>query len=74
MIAPTYNFWGTFMSHDDMNPLRDWRQIAALTAREEDPNKVLDLARELIRLLDRESSQRFDSIQPANKTREKGAA
>lgn len=65
---------GDFMSHDDMSPLRDWREIADLTAKEEDPQKVLDLAKELIRLLDEESNKRFDEVSENVKAREKGAA
>lgn len=47
------------MSLNNTGPVRSWQKVAALTAEERDPQKVLDLARELIRLLDEEDENRL---------------
>jgi hypothetical protein len=41
------------MSEDDAKP--NWRELALRTAHENDPNKVLQLAQDLIRALDQEN-------------------
>jgi hypothetical protein len=56
------------MSQVDMEPPRNWREIAALVAKEEDPQKILLLAQEMIRALDAESSKHMESISAAEKT------
>ena len=56
------------MSHDDVKPLRSWRDIAKQTAEEHDPNEVLKLAQELIRALDAESNHRMESVSAKEKT------
>ncbi len=50
------------MSNVDVKPSRDWRDIARLAANEQDPQKVLTLAQELIRALDMESDRRMTSV------------
>jgi len=45
----------------------DWKSIAALTAAEADPDKVLDLAKELIRVLDEESNRALKTVNPESK-------
>jgi hypothetical protein len=63
------------MSEVDVKPPRSWREIAWLTAQEQNPQRVRELAQELIRALDAENNRRMPgygkSIQTAN---EKGAA
>jgi len=56
------------MSQVDMEPPRNWREIAALVAKEEDPQKILLLAQEMIRALDAESSKHMENISAAEKT------
>ena len=56
------------MSNHDMKPLRSWREIAKQAAEEHDPNNVLQLAQELIRALDRESSEHMDGVNAKEKT------
>jgi hypothetical protein len=51
-----------------MRPLRSWREIAKQAAEEHDPNNVLQLAQELIRALDRETSERMDEVNTKEKT------
>ena len=62
------------MSQVDMEPPRNWREIAALVAKEEDPQKILLLAQEMIRALDAESSKHMENISAAEKTGEKKAS
>lgn len=62
------------MSQSDMKPARNWREIAARVAVEKDSKKVLDLAQELIRTLDAETSTRLEQVTVDDKTREDGAA
>ena len=45
-----------------MEPPRSWRELAALVAEEEDPQKILLLAKEMIRALDAESSKHMENI------------
>ena len=47
------------MSQVDVKPPRSWRDIAQLAAQEQNPQRVLELARELIRALDAESNRRL---------------
>lgn len=61
------------MSQVDMKPSRNWREIARLAANEQNPQKVLQLAQELIRALDLESDAQMGKIASAQKS-EKGAA
>jgi hypothetical protein len=42
------------------NPAPNWRDLAQATAAEQDPAKVLERARELIRALDAESQERME--------------
>jgi hypothetical protein len=72
--AGTYFLWGRFMSQDDMKQVQVLREIAARVASETNPNKVVDLARELIRALDESSSRRLDQVTAESKGEERGAA
>jgi hypothetical protein len=72
--AGTYFLWGLFMSQDDMKQVQVLREIAARVASETNPNKVVDLAKELIRALDESSSRRLDQVTAESKTNERGAA
>jgi hypothetical protein len=55
------------MSQGDVNFVPDWKSIAVLTAAEADPDKVLDLAKELIRALDHESNRSLENLNPESK-------
>ena len=57
------------MSNHDMEPLRSWREIAKQAAEEHDPNNVLQLAQELIRALDKETSERMDGVNAKEKNK-----
>jgi hypothetical protein len=72
--AGTYFLWGLFMSQDDMKQVQVLREIAARVASETNPNKVVDLAKELIRALDESSSRRLDQVTAESKGDERGAA
>jgi hypothetical protein len=72
--AGTYLLWGLFMSQDDMKQVQVLREIAARVASETNPNKVVDLAKELIRALDESSSRRLDQVTAESKGDERGAA
>lgn len=61
------------MPQDDVKPPRRWQDIAKQASIEQDPNKVVELARELIRTLDAKSSEILDKIKPADKTTKKSA-
>ena len=58
----------------DMKTPRSWQEIATLVAREEDPQKILLLAREMIRALDAKSSLHMENISAAEKTSGEKAA
>ena len=62
------------MSLVDMKTPRSWQEIATLVAREEDPQKILLLAREMIRALDAKSSLHMKKISAAEKTSGEKAA
>ena len=62
------------MSQADLKPPRSWREIARLTAQEQNPQRVLELAQELIRALDIESNRRMTESGKDLKANEKGAA
>jgi len=47
------------MSQVDVKPPRSWREIAQFAAQEQNPQRVLELARELIRALDAQSNRRL---------------
>jgi phage terminase Nu1 subunit (DNA packaging protein) len=47
------------MSQADEKPIQNWREIAARVAAETDPNKVTDLAEELISALDESSNRQY---------------
>ena len=72
--AGTYLLWGLFMSQDDMKQVQVLREIAARVASETNPNKVVELAKELIRALDESSSRRLDQVTAESKGDERGAA
>jgi len=72
--AGTYFLWGLFMSQDDMKQIQVLREIAARVASETNPNKVVELAKELIRALDESSSRRLDQVTAESKGEERGAA
>jgi len=54
-----------------MEPPRSWRELAALVAEEEDPQKILLLAQEMLRALDAESNKHMENISAAEKARGK---
>jgi hypothetical protein len=60
------------MPKNDVTPLRTWRELAKLTAEEDDANRALELAQELIRALDAESNKRMERVMPQQKS--EGAA
>jgi hypothetical protein len=63
------------MSQSDVKkPIQNLREIAARVAAETDPNKVADLAKELITALDKDSNRDLEQVTPESKRREKGAA
>jgi hypothetical protein len=63
------------MSQTNSKPTRSWREIAQLAASEHDPQRVLQLAQELVRALDAESDKRMQKVAETNKAaHEKGAA
>jgi hypothetical protein len=53
---------GEVVSPADVEPTGTWREIARKAANEQDPEKVLELARELIRALDSESNNRMADV------------
>lgn len=55
------------MSRQNRQPSRDWKSVAALVAEETDPEKVLELARELISALDENSSLALGQLAPESK-------
>ena len=61
------------MSHDDVKP-SNWRGIAEQVSSEPDPDKVVNLANDLIRALDESSQRKLDHITPESKGPEKGVA
>jgi len=56
------------MSQVDMKPPRSWEEVATLIAKEEDPQKILLLAREMIRALDAKSTKHMENVSVAEKT------
>ena len=62
------------MSTSELKPTRRWREIARQVLLEQDHEKALELAEELIRALDAESSQRMDGIDADQKVRSAGRA
>ncbi len=62
------------MSKVDGKPPRSWREIAQLTSQEHDPQRVLELARQLIRALDAESNRRMAQSGDNLKINDNGAA
>lgn len=62
------------MSQPDMKPVPDWQEIAALVAAEKDPDRILQLAQELIAALDKRTNALHPKVPPESKTREQGAA
>jgi hypothetical protein len=61
------------MSQDDVKSIRNWKEVAPPVAKEDNPTRMMELAKELIRLLDAESNKRFDQVAP-EKAHEHGAA
>jgi hypothetical protein len=57
----------------DLKPTRPWRELAHLVLQEQDHEKALELAEELIRALDRESRQRMDQVKADDKAEKKSA-
>jgi hypothetical protein len=49
------------------------QDIAKLTATEQDPDKVAELAQELIKKLDAQSTEELDKVTPADKAGRKTA-
>ena len=60
------------MATSSVKSLRPWREIAKQASEENDPNKALELAQELIRALDTESRKLMENITPQEKA--EGAA
>lgn len=48
------------------NPASSWQHLAEKTAREQDPKKVVELAKELIRALDEQQNSRPRKSNPPN--------
>ena len=55
------------MSQVDMRPPRSWRDIAQQAAHEENPQRALELAQELIRALDIKSDEQMARVAEARK-------
>ena len=49
------------------NPGRSWQHLAEKTAREQDPKKVAELAKELIRAFDEQQNSRPRKSNPPNR-------
>ena len=49
---------------------RSWREIAKQTSEENEPDKNLELAQELIRALDPESRKRMEHVTPQEKAKD----
>jgi hypothetical protein len=60
------------MPKGDMKPLRPWRELARRVTEENDADKSLELAEELIRALDAESRRGMERMTP--ETKAEGAA
>jgi hypothetical protein len=58
------------MPHDD---LEDWRTLSELAAKEEDPEKLMDLVQRLNKALDQEERARLHHISPSFPSRRTGA-
>ena len=61
------------MSQVDMKP-SDSRETAARVKSETDPDKVIELAKELIRSLDESTQKKLEHVTPESKGQEEGAA
>lgn len=62
------------MSQADVKPVLDWQEIAARVAAEKDPDRVINLARELIEALDKRTNALLAKVPPNSKLPEQGAA
>ena len=62
------------MSQPDMKPVPDWQEIAARVAAEKDPERIVSLARELIKALDKRTNALLAKVPPESKLPEHGAA
>lgn len=62
------------MSQSDMRFVSDWQEIAARVAAEKDPDRILQLAQELIAALDRRTKPLAREGPPESKTREQDTA
>ena len=62
------------MPEEVPTPHRPWPETATQADDQGDLKKTADLAQDLIRALDAESSKRMNLIDPEEKVREKGAA
>ena len=62
------------MSQADVKPVLDWQEIAARVAAEKDPDRVINLARELIEALDKRTNELLAKVPPNSKMPEQGAA
>ena len=62
------------MSQADVKPVLDWQEIAARVAAEKDPERVINLARELIDALDKRTNELLAKVPPNSKMPEQGAA
>lgn len=62
------------MSQSDMRFVSDWQEIAARVAAEKDPDRILQLAQELIAALDRRTKPLAREVPPESKTREQDTA
>jgi hypothetical protein len=61
------------MAASDLKPYRPWREVAELVLHEQDHEKALELAQELIRALDAESRKRMEQVKADDKAKEKAA-
>jgi hypothetical protein len=55
------------MSSHDGKPKRSWQEIAAEAAREQDPQRLLELTQELERALDECNKRAVDSEKPKSR-------
>jgi hypothetical protein len=62
------------MPNAGVKPIRPWREIAALAAKEDDHEKAMELVQELIRALDAESNRRMDNVSAREKSPQERSA
>lgn len=61
------------MSQSDVKPVLDWQEIAVRVAAEKDPDRLINLARELIEALDKRTNELLAKVPPNSKMPEHSA-